>query len=241
MYYCSQNLKKENKTNDILNWRFWLGKKTQLSGQFVIPTRSCALEIDLCENGWQENAVSFQLAIPLLINIFIGFENKFLYNFLEKITKRKGQRFTNGRNIGFYIYGWKLWIKLWSDVMESRSDDPWWWSFNIDFIRLLKGKCKCEVEIIKEKDVEITMPEKTYKGKAIVERRTWKYQRWFPFSIVSTEIKCDEGIPFPGKGTCSYNCGEDALFSSSNNGENIEKAIGEFIGSVLNYRNKYPL
>jgi hypothetical protein len=241
MYYHSQNLKKVDKTNDIINYRFWIGQKTQLSGQFVVPTKSCALEIDLCKNGWQEEALSFHLAIPLIFNLFIAFQNRFLYKILEKITKRKGDKFTNGREIGISIHSWILWISLWKDNMEYISSDPKWLSMNINFLDLLKGKSECSVDVIKEKDIEIVMPEKTYKGKAIIERRTWKYPRWFSKSIVSTDIKCDEGVQFPGKGTTSYNCGDDALFSSSTNGSNIEKAIGNFIGSVLDYRNRYPL
>ena len=241
MYCHSQNVKKADKTNDIINWQFWLGDKTQLSGQIVFPTKSCALEIDLCQNGWQEDVINFHFAIPLLFNIFIGFKNNFLYRMLEKITKRKGDKYTNGRSIGISFHNNTLWIDLWDDEMEHRHDDPWWWRFNINFVDLLKGKSKCEVEVLKEKEVEIYMPEKMYKGKATVERRTWTFPRWFSKNHTSTTIDVEEGVPFPGKGTCSHNCGNDALFGSSISGGNIEKAIGNFIGSVLDNRNRYPL
>ena len=50
-----------------------------------------------------------------------------------------------------------------------------------------------------------------------------------------------EPIPNPGKGTCSYNCGEDALHSLTCNVNTIEDGIGEVMKSVNKCRMAYPL
>lgn len=212
MYFHSQNLKKEDRTKDWIHWRCWLGRETQLTFCIMIPSRFWHIDIDLCENGGQEEAIGFSVACPLFA-IWIGFENSWLYNQLEKITKRKYEKHTNGRNIGLSYHDNTLWIKLWDDPMESRAVDPWWWSFSFNWKDFVLGKYKYSERLIKEGNIEIGMPEGSYEATYKVEERTWKRPRW-PFTKTKESIYFDFpiGVPHEGKGENSWDCGMDGTF-----------------------------
>ena len=68
-------------------------------------------------------------------------------------------------------------------------------------------------------DYSVRMPEATYPATVEVQVETWTRPRWpwWPcrLQVVSTEVRVEGGVPFPGKGENSYDCGEDAAYSST--------------------------
>ena len=55
----------------------------------------------------------------------------------------------------------------------------------------------------------------------------------------SFDVRCSCGIPFPGKGTMSYNCDDDGLFGTAFDVEPPEEACVNFGDVVLEYRKQY--
>jgi len=238
MYYHSQNIKKEDKENGIIHWRCWLGEQPQITLFIKAPTTSFGIDFDLCRNGWQEETIGFSFKC-LLFAVWVGLEWRWLYRVLEKITRRKGERFTNGRTFGVNIHNWTLWLDIWRDPMESRGSDYWWQHISFDIREFFRGKGKREEELLEEREVLVLMPEGTYKGKATLSRITFSYPRWFKNSFKSFSIDVAGGIPFEGKGENSWDCGADACYGFSGSAESIPEGVGKLVGSVLKSRVRY--
>jgi len=238
----SQNLKKEDKTNDIIHWRCWIHLKesTVISFCINIPSNFFHININLCENGWGEEAVGFSIAFGL-IGLWFGIKNKWLYKKLEVITKRKESNLANGRTVGVSFHSGSVWVSLWEDPMESRSVDPWWWHFSINFRDLIFGKSNCDVEILQEGKTGINMPEGIYESRFKVERRIWKRPRWF-FKKVQESIyfEIPKGIPHWGKGENSWDCGMGAVFGIGSDWKgNVIKSAEEVAISCIKTRQKH--
>lgn len=242
MRYHSQDLKKEERSNRIYHKRGWLyvGKdsRTVLDWEISVPGHSFGANLAL--NHYGDTAVGLNIS-PKLFSLHLGIENNWLYNFLQYITRRTDQKYTNGREIGFWFMEWNLHLKLWSDPMEWRSSDFKFQNLHVNLLDLLLGNKKYKSEVIKEESIEVYLPEKTYKGKGKYEVYTHSRPRWFDKVYHRVSIEVEEGVPHPGKGTMSYNCDEDALHSYSSEGKSIEEGIGKFIGQVLWYRKNYPM
>lgn len=244
MYFHSQNIKKEDRENCFIHWRCWFrfGKKDQNEFTFYInsPSKFWHIDIDLCENGWGEEAIGFSIACPLFY-IAIGFHNPTLYKLLEKITKRRNQKYTQGRSIGISFHSSALWVKLWEDQLEWRHDDPKWWKFTIHFDDLLMGKSKCTRELISSGITKINMPEGNYGARYKVEKFIYSRSRW-PFKRVREYIDFDipVGIPHEGKGENSWDCGMDATFGIGVEWRgNVHEAVKEVAMRCLSSRQKY--
>lgn len=147
------------------------------------------------------------------------------------------------REIGWSIHDWKLWVDIWKKSHEWSRRDPWWMHTVIDLhpMDLLFGYTKySDGDTIKDEIVEFPMPEKSYKGRVRIQANEWKRPRWpFPKVILRAHVDMEEPIPLPGKGTCSYNCGDDALHGLTAPCKTVEEAIGMVVGSVLDSRKRY--
>ena len=206
MRFHWQNLNKSKRK--WLHRRCWIGNGW---GVEVVSPSNFRLELELNSGDY---AFVFTLGL-VLFSIYIHYEDSKLYNLLEPVTKRKDQKFTNGRSIGVSFHNPTLWIKLWDDQMESRTSDPKWWAFNIDFLDLFLGKKKHVKTVQDSGDTLIHMPEGNYKATYEIIERTWKRPRWFSKSRRFIDFDIKKGIPFYGKGTTAYNIGMDAIFGTA--------------------------
>lgn len=141
------------------------------------------------------------------------------------------------------VFDTTIWIHLWTNPYEWSNKAKWWkqrqWRFNFaDFIFGARNYTKREIE---QRDVVIPMPEGNYPAVITLYEAAWKRKR-FPkdFRILRADVKPKDGIPHPGKGTMSYNCGTDATYGMTT-GEctSIESAIGQMVESVLRSRARY--
>ena len=245
MHYHSQNLKKVDRTNDWLNWRCWLHftDRTEFHMQVVSPGRGLALELDLAQ---EESTIGGRISIPYLISIYWGVESRGPLNrFLEYITRRKDQKYSNGRTIGFYISGsdlrsgLSLSLSLWYDPMETRSEDPKWWHVYKNLNDVFLGRAKCTTETIEERYIDVPMPEGSYPGYAKLVRYTWK-RRWTSKSLMRVQIDVPIGIPHEGKGENSWDMGVDRTYGiTTGECRSIALGVGKLVGSVLHDRVRY--
>jgi hypothetical protein len=102
-----------------------------------------------------------------------------------------------------------------TDPDESRSNDRR--SFFLDTERVIFGSVVYGLaDLTEPSPIVVHMPEGDYQGVAQMQERTVTWQRFgrssrHRFVAVSFAPK---GIPVPGKGENSYDCGEDAIIST---------------------------
>jgi hypothetical protein len=89
--------------------------------------------------------------------------------------------------------------------------------------------------------VVIPMPEGNYDATATRETATWERSRW-PFSkkvTVRWNVRPEIGIPIPGKGENSWDCGDDAIYGQIGAASSMADAIGRLVSSALGSRARY--
>lgn len=155
-------------------------------------------------------------------------------------------RIHKDREIRFSVYEWGLQYTIWKDWRDGWSSTDAKWRDGIFYpLDLIFGRHKYSERELSAFDVEIPMPEKSYPATLKMVETTHKRPRWFGTRRIraSIEIKrVDDkwtGIPFPGKGENSYDCGEDASSGFSCLASLPEEAIGKFVESVLRSRRRH--
>jgi len=106
---------------------------------------------------------------------------------------------------------------------------------------ILLGRPKYEEREIETVPVKIPMPEKVYDGTVKIFESTWTRPRWpwFPKRMRRTTVDVPTGIPFPGKGENSWDCGDDATFGLTSPATTPAAAVGAIVESVLRNRERY--
>lgn len=194
--------------------------------EWNFKSKFCGAYIEM--ESWGDDELKFHLAFPPFAVWFglNGFVPKFILN---KVKHRK---------IGWSIHDWTLWVSLWENPDKYPK-----FNINLDPRLLLFGDLQYNSKLLKEEIVDVPMPEKSYKMKVKLCEDTWIYKRIKICKHKIMRAHCDliEPIPFPGKGTMSYNCGENALHGLTTQASSIEEAINKVIESVLDKRERYPL
>lgn len=206
--------------------------------------------------GDGNNEIHVSIGIPFLAHFFIRHTlPSWLVNRLPQHYYRLPQ-WEDGKQVGFVeghypeqreislrIHNWAIWWMLWMNDNEWRSTDPKWrrGSFHLDDFFL--GQREYQEEAIGDcLDLHVTMLEGSYPVKVQRRRQTWWRKRWtgWPFRIVreSYSIECETGIPFPGKGENSWDCGDDALHGTAFDVATPEEACELFGQTVIRYRRK---
>lgn len=116
-------------------------------------------------------------------------------------------------------------FSCWLDPNSWHRKDNGWRQWSINFQRLIQGKHNCEFINIETKQMLLPFYEGNYNVEVIKKMRIDSWQRWFTRMSISFEVKCgyynndnkwiDVPIPHEGKGENSWDCGEDATWSSS--------------------------
>lgn len=182
-------------------------------------------------HGDGDDGLMFHAAIPYLFSIFFSIDGIF-----GKIFHGKREP----REIGVAYHSESFWIYPFSKTMSWSSRDPWWCkSHSFSPYEFIFGRnTYSEENDLGWKPVEITMPEGKYKGKIRLYTGSWK-NRIRTLRIPRAEIEMEEGIPFPGKGENSWDCGEDASFGITCPAKTEAEAICKMIENVLSNRRNY--
>lgn len=180
-----------------------------------------------------EEEVGISIALGIF-SLYVGFDNYHLGSWIQRVTRRKGQRYGNGRSIGLAVHGGYIWLDFWNDPMESRGTDPWWWHMSFNPMDAIFGRYVYSDQTIEERDIEVPMPEKAYPATAKLQVCHWQRKR-SPFikRMERVSIEIPGGIPKEGKGENSWDCGLDATFSMTTNASSIAEGVGQLVGSVL--------
>lgn len=144
----------------------------------------------------------------------------------------------DGREISVSVHDWAFWFNLWGKPWDWTAKDRWRHPiFHIDDFFL--GRQVYSEQTVAEDRVTIPMPEGPYPGTVRIFESAWKRPRWFAHRMIRATVTPDTPIPIPGKGTASWNCGEDATHSLTTPADTVRKAVLATIESVLRTREKH--
>jgi len=152
-------------------------------------------------------------------------------------------RHTYERVLTFRINHERAHYSLFTDDGGWASAWPKWayvhfrWDSILDWIL---GKAKHSTTVGSKEVVEVPMPEGTYLAQVTLQERVWKRSRWpWPRRTKGSEIEVEGGVPVPGKGENSWDCGEDAIHAQHNWETTVEGSVAALIRSVLQQRRRY--
>lgn len=192
----------------------------------------CEMELGEGDSG---RGVHFHFALPWLFNVFLCFDH------LLPRNNRFGAH-NAARRIGIHYFERVLTFHVWSrgGMGDWSTRDPWWLhGFRLDIDRILFG-CRTYTETNDSgwKETVVPMPEGAYPARIRLFTGEWK-GRFGTKRLRRAEIEVEGGIPFPGKGENSWDCGEDATYSLTCLADSEWDAIGKMVSSVLRdrYRN----
>jgi hypothetical protein len=104
---------------------------------------------------------------------------------------------------------------------------------------VLLGRMRYSEQVVEERAVIVPMPEGAHAAHAKLLRASWKRPRWpFAHELNRVTIDVPEGVPVPGKGENSYDCGPDAIFGTTVTARTIEDGVGELVASALQTRRR---
>ena len=251
-HYC----KGDSHLNSRYFWHFGKGHE-EIYLEWNIGSKTFDLGFSISKAYVSEHTMTFVFAIPP-IALYWGFTWDWLENrkwFTKWVKEDKNKikhmevygepreyfKHAEERQFSLRIFDWTIWGDFYSKTMESNSSDPWWMRWNFSIPDFFLGKYKYETKTLETRNVKIPMPEKNYDAVVKIFLSTWKRPRWlFTKKRIRADIEIPEGIPHPGKGTTSYNCGNDALYGGTYQATNVNDAICEVVKSALWYRLNYP-
>lgn len=176
-----------------------------------------------------EGEIKTSLALPGVALYFAAGS----YNLLGGLTKLIGHK-TARVSVHDGAVWWETPL---ADPDGGPSDEPWYVRGNFDFVTALFGEQEVVREIVSEPewiDVEIPMPEGSYKAKVKLERVGTKRARGLTQKTLTfAEVDIPGGLPIPGKGENSYDCDEDAILKMSCEARSVPDAIGAVVSSAL--------
>lgn len=218
-------------------FRQWIHvtKNTTIHHSWALFPKSFGITLGLAD---------YECAVSIFVRIFIAsfyfsINNWKLEKWIQEKTKRKDTKYGDGREIGIRVFDWKVWIDLWSDPMEWRSEDPWWYQFTIDPIELILGCEKVNHEVIDQGESAIVMPEGEYQCTFEIREYRHKRKRWIARTRYSISVDIKDGIPIEGKGESSWDCGMDAIYGTSmafKQGDHPYKYMNEIALSIIKDR-----
>lgn len=137
---------------------------------------------------------------------------------------------------------WGPSLTVWGKENEWVAADPWWVrGVHVNLINLVLGRRKYSaVPLGKPIDLAIAMPEKTYRATCQLKECVWKRPRW-PFAkrLKRADFEIPGGIPFPGKGENSWDCGQDGIYGMTCPATTPEQAIAAVVESVMRNRRRH--
>jgi hypothetical protein len=214
-------------------WFLYFGYKRTLNVEWQLFHRarshfSCTTELG---HGDGDDGLMLHMAIPWIFSVFISFDGIFGTLFHHP---------NEPREVGISIFDGAIWFYPFSKVNSWNSKDPWYsQSHCFRLIEFLFGRWKYTEENVDPwKPIVVAMPEGKYKGKLRLYDGVWK-NRIRTKRIRRGEIEMEEGIPVPGKGENSWDCGEDAFHGTTCPAITPEEAICSLIEGVMRDRRKY--
>lgn len=239
MYFHRHTIRAERS----LRWWVNIGS-FELRGEFSRRWRSGF--ILTAGYGGQEDFAEATFAISRLFFAHLAFDTPSKWHRIRPFDGRYGQ---SEREFGLRAVRGTLYLLVGHDAMGTYygTGKRWWQRWFNDIRRnqqvtlfrgdWVLGMPRHSLEVL-ESGIPVTVnvgqwPGDSYTGTATHTRRTWK-RRFSTKVSDGYEIEMQQGIPFPGKGENSWDCGDDAYFGFG--GPTIESATERIIADVKRRR-----
>lgn len=215
-------------------FRLWMGRRTRLYVEFSSMSRSFGIGVDV--DSSDDDDCLFRLSL-YFFSLYIGFGGSCFHWAATKLLRGSYE----GRSIGFSIHDWAIWLEFWAPSMSWSRSEPWWMRWTWHPIDTFFGRTKHSEREVSRTETVIPMPEKAYPCVVVMKAETWKRPRlpWASHKITRAHIDCKEGVPYPGKGENSWDCGDDASYGLTCPAKTVEEGIAKFVESVLRSRRRH--
>ena len=195
------------------------------------PRRWLGYQMDLFD-GDNRRDIGFSLHLGIA-HFYITLENF--------LSKNSASRHDWAHETGIILFEDHLQVNLHhagSDCWNCKGWKGWRWS---DFVSdLIWGSAKYSETLLTECHVALTMPEGDYPISVKLVEATWRRPRkpWLE-KLQRAKIDCERGIPHPGKGENSWDCGDDATYGLTCPATSVEEAIDKLRETVMRNRERY--
>lgn len=207
------------------------GKQVRFSWSFGSIGR-IGVEVDLFD-GDSHRDISFNVAL-LFFWFFLTLE--------DWLPKKYGYpRHSWSHGTGFYYHEDSLRIEFHhagADCYECKGYKGWYRHWFVS--DLIWGRAKYSETVLSESEHALQMPECAYPVKVQLVESVWTRPRkpW-PLKIKRAKMDIERGIPTPGKGENSWDCGQDATFGLTCQAASVEEAMESLRDSVMRDRERY--
>ncbi len=144
------------------------------------------------------------------------------------------------KNIGISWHADAFWWALWQTNGEWKSSQPWWWEGSFHPKDFLLGRQKYFETKMKFYNQSLYMPEGRYGVHVKAYIGNWKRPRWpWIAKLPRYNLEYSPPIPIPGKGENSWDCGDDAIHSTTITAITVFHALEDEKKSVIKGRRQY--
>lgn len=216
-------------------YRMWIGHRPRLHVELNLFSGSFHFGIEV-EGGGGDDDIMLTIA-PVLFSLYIGLSARWLSRLCEKLLKGSYEP----RSTSLRIFDRAIWWECWAPSHSWSRGEPWWMRWTWHPIDTFYGRTKHSEREVSRTQTVIPMPEKSYPCVVVMKAETWQRPRlpWASAKVMRAHIDCKEGVPFPGKGENSWDCGDDATYSMCCPAKTVEEGIARFVESVLKDRRRY--
>lgn len=219
------------------NCRAWwhFSENTSFGVQWVAWSKKIGAHLGI---GKDESAISFSVSV-FLFSLYLNLENWKMERWLSNLTKRKDQKYGNGRSVGFHWTEDTLFVSIWEDSMEWRASDPKWMHFSICPADILFGRRKYAHKPLDRQNRVLVLPEGSYPVEIELAEDSWKRPRWpWAKKIMRASVESENGVPVPGKGENSWDQEQDAIYSLTTQASSFQDALSKLHADVMRTRER---
>jgi hypothetical protein len=197
-------------------------------------SRMCGIHLGIGD----ESMVGGSIRVPKVASMWWGIGSPSLDRWLYL---RGVRRLHDINLIDVAVHDGAIWWEFVHPKHEWKSGTSRWRHGNWHPLDTLLGRRVHSKEIIDGPiEVVIPMPERGYDATVTIELARWKRPRWpWATELRRYNVEIPGGIPVPGKGENSWDCGDDAIFGQSGPGRSVEVAIGNIVESALTTRKRH--
>jgi hypothetical protein len=197
-------------------------KRLSLEWHFKPWPHSIGISLSFDGNG--DNEVGFSIRVPFM-QLYFSYEGG-LYRLPERTIEI---RWNDG---GF-------WWSLWHSSYEWKSGTPKWRSGFFDVADFFLGRQQYSSVNLQTVETVVPLPEGPYPATVKLNLDTWKRPRWpWPQTLRRADVETHKPMAIPGKGENSWDCEDDAVFSTYLVASSVGEAVGKVVGSVLKTRHQ---
>lgn len=234
----------ENRVDDkVIGSKFWAGrgwlylnhdggfKQKTIGFSWYFGSHARHTGIELRTNFVFEREITFHIGLWHIFCFFLTIQHPMFPSWDYK---------HGDRQIGLRVFSGALWIDIWRNDDEWRSNDWRTRPIVIHPMDILFGKTKHTQKSLSITDTSISMPEGSYPVTVELYLSIWTRPRW-PFAkrIKRANVELEKPIPVPGKGENSWDIDDDAIMSMTCPANTVEEAIAHVVESALRTRRRH--